>query len=134
MSKFVRIAIVLGLLASAFVYANTDIESRIKPVGDLCMAGDECAKAAVSAVASSGPRSGSDVYDAKCALCHASGAAGAPKMGDVAVWNERIAKGNDQLYLNAINGINGMPAKGLCSDCSDEEITAAVDHMISSSQ
>ena len=67
-------------------------------------------------------------------MCHASGAAGAPKLGDVAAWAPRVAAGNDTLYSNAIGGFKGMPAKGLCFDCSDDEIKAAVDHMVSNSQ
>ena len=65
-----------------------------------------------------------------------TGAAGAPKLGDAAAWAERIAKGNDVLYSNGINGIagTGMMAKGGCMGCSDEEINAAVDYMVAGSQ
>ena len=48
-------------------------------------------------------------------------------MGDVAVWDERMSKGIETVYNNAINGINAMPAKGTCADCSDDEIKAVVD-------
>ena len=34
---------------------------------------------------------------------------------------------------NAINGINTMPAKGLCFDCTDEDLRAIVEYMIESS-
>lgn len=125
-----------AMLLAAVVFAASDtIEDRLKPVGELCMAGEECA-AAVQAVAAEpgAPRSGADVYDTKCATCHATGAAGAPKLGDVAAWSPRIGKGIDVLYSNAINGFNGMPAKGLCFDCSDEEIMASVDHMVDGSK
>ena len=64
------------------------------------------------------PRSGDEVYNTKCAVCHGTGAAGAPKFGDAGAWGGRVAKGLDTL-TNAINGINGMPAKGLCKDCSE---------------
>lgn len=133
MKKIIAALAGLVVLASAYVVAET-IEDRIKPVGEVCMAGDACAAAVVASASSSEPRSGSDVYTAKCAMCHASGAAGAPKMGDAGGWTARIAKGNDSLYTNAISGFNGMPAKGLCFDCSDDEIKAAVDHMVAGSQ
>jgi len=122
------------LMVSTVVLAavEDDISSRTAPMGDLCMSGQECAAAPV--VVASGPRSGEDIYGSKCVACHASGAAGAPKLGDVAAWAPRIAKGADALYNNAINGFNGMPAKGLCMDCSDDEIKATVDHMIAKSQ
>lgn len=124
----------VAALMSAFVFAavNDDVSARISPVGDLCLSGQECAAAPV--VVASGPRSGEDVYGSKCIACHGSGAAGAPKFEDVAAWAPRISKGTDVLYTSAISGFNGMPAKGLCSDCSDDEIKAAVDYMVIKSQ
>lgn len=123
------------LLSASAIYAfaaSGSLEQRIAPVGETCMAGDSCA-AAVQ-VASGEARSGVDVYDSKCATCHATGAAGAPKTGDVAGWAVRVEKGMAVLHENAIKGFNGMPAKGLCFDCSDAEIIAAVDHMIDNSK
>lgn len=134
MKNLIKLVVVAVMGVSAFAFAGTDsIEERIKPVGGLCMAGDECA-AAVAAPVASGPRSGEDVYKTKCATCHATGAANAPKLGDAAGWAPRVAKGLDTLYGNAINGFNGMPAKGLCFDCSDDEIKAAVDYMVEGSK
>jgi cytochrome c5 len=68
--------------------------------------------------------------------CHATGAAGAPKLGDIAGWGPRIAKGTDALYASGVNGVpgTGMVAKGGCVNCSEEDIRAAVDHMIAGSQ
>ncbi len=111
------------------------IEERIKPVGDVCLQGDSsCGGAAVAA--SAGPRSGEDVYNAACMACHTTGAGGAPVLGDVAAWADRIAKGTDVLYDSGVNGVpgTGMIAKGGCMACSDEEIHAAVDYMIAGSQ
>ncbi|ASP40833.1 cytochrome c5 family protein [Bacterioplanes sanyensis] len=102
------------------------IRERIKPVGEVCV-GAECGAAPV--VASSEPRSGEEVYTAACTACHAVGVLGAPKTGDVAAWEERLAKGMEQTWQNAINGINAMPAKGNCMDCSDDEILAAIKYM-----
>ncbi|HDZ46438.1 hypothetical protein LCGC14_0087440 [marine sediment metagenome] len=65
-----------------------------------------------------------------CAACHDSGVAGAPAMGDADAWAERLEKGTDELYANAINGIGAMPAKGGNPNLSDEEVEAIVDHMI----
>ena len=130
----------LGLALSAAAVDLTDaqrtaMEERIKPVGENCMVGDSsCASAA--ATASSGPRSGEDVYNAACMACHATGAAGAPKLGDVAAWADRIAKGADALHSSGLNGVAGtaMMAKGGCMNCSDEEVIAAVDFMVAGSQ
>ena len=111
------------------------IEERIKPVGEVCLQGDSSCGGAATAAAS-GPRSGEEVYNAACMACHTTGAGGAPKLGDVAAWADRIAKGNDVLYASGINGVpgTGMIAKGGCMNCSDEEVNAAVDYMVAGSQ
>jgi cytochrome c5 len=73
---------------------------------------------------------GEQVYTRFCFSCHAAGVAGAPKVGDPAAWAPRIAKGREVLLTGTIDGIPpGMPPKGLCSECSDEELAAAVDYM-----
>ena len=137
-SVFAAIGLGLALTASAVDLTDqqrADIEARIKPVGEVCLQGDNsCGGAA--ATASSGPRSGEDVYNSACMACHSTGAGGAPKLGDVAAWADRIAKGNDVLYAGGVNGVpgTGMIAKGGCMNCSDEEIHAAVDYMVAGSQ
>lgn len=133
MKKGLLFVVGVALAASLHVTAGS-IEDRIKPAGDLCMQGDECAAAVTTVAAADGPRSGKAVYDSKCATCHATGAAGAPKLGDAAAWAPRIGKGMDVLYTSAISGFNGMPAKGLCFDCSDDEIKASVDYMAENSK
>ncbi|NKB34738.1 MAG: cytochrome c5 family protein [Pseudomonadales bacterium] len=75
-------------------------------------------------------------YMASCFACHSTGAAGAPKVGDgmAAEWEPRLEKGMDAIVANSINGINTMPAKGLCFDCTDDDLRAIVEYMIESSQ
>jgi cytochrome c5 len=70
-----------------------------------------------------------DKYNKSCAACHASGAAGAPKTGDVAAWAPRMEKGMDVLVASVGNGLNAMPPKGMCYDCSDAEYQALIEHM-----
>ncbi len=130
--SIVCVSVAVFASAVAFSAVKDEISARTAPVGDLCMAGQDCASAPV--VVASGPRSGSDIYASKCVACHASGAAGAPKLGDVAAWVPRIGQGIDTLYTHAISGFKGMPAKGLCMDCSDDEIKATVDYMVAESQ
>lgn len=81
---------------------------------------------------------GRSVYNKTCALCHAAGVAGAPKPGDKADWAPRIAQGNDTLYKHAIEGFQGpkgmMPARGGGASLSDEQVKAAVDHMVAQSR
>lgn len=138
-----RIAVPLvALLAAAAASAveltdsqRAAIEERIAPAGEVCLEGDSsCGGPAVAA--SSGPRSGQEVYDTACMACHATGAGGAPKLGDTAAWADRIAKGIDALHNSGLNGVpgTGMMAKGGCVNCSDEEVIAAVDYIVENSQ
>ena len=101
------------------------IAERISPIGSVYLAGSEPVEKE-----STGPRDGASVYGTFCIGCHASGVNGAPKTGVSGDWTERIAQGRDILNNHAIDGFNAMPAKGTCMDCSDDEIIAAIDHMI----
>lgn len=72
---------------------------------------------------------GQQVYQAACFACHATGAAGAPKLTDKAAWAPRLAEGLDALYSAALNGKGAMPAKGGRPDLSDDDVKAAVAYM-----
>ena len=120
------------------------VEDRIRPFGQVYMPGEEihAGKPLVAVAAQSEPvvytMSGPQVYNLACIVCHGSGIGGAPTIGDDAAWQARIAKGNDTLYLNAIEGYIGstgfMPQKGGRIDLSDDEVRGAVDYMVSESQ
>ena len=75
-------------------------------------------------------------YMMSCFACHSTGAAGAPKVGigNSDEWGPRMEKGMDAVVANAINGLNSMPAKGLCFTCTDEDLAALVVYMVSSSE
>jgi len=77
---------------------------------------------------------GKAVYDSACFACHMTGAAGAPKLGDKALWAPRIAQGMDVLNSTALNGKGAMPPKGGRMDLSDEDVKAAVAYMVEQSQ
>lgn len=116
----------LSGIASAANQADYDaIAERIKPVGDVYLAGAEPVKAEPT-----GPRDGATVYNTFCTACHSTGASGAPIKGDAAAWQPRIAQGKDVLMNHAINGFNIMPPRGTCMDCSDDEISDAIDYLI----
>jgi cytochrome c5 len=68
-------------------------------------------------------------YDKSCKVCHATGAAGAPMLGDAAAWAPRLAKGMDALLVSVNNGLNAMPPKGMCFDCTDADYTALIEYM-----
>lgn len=81
---------------------------------------------------------GEGVYMNFCASCHASGIAGAPKVGDKAAWQARSAKGTAAMITNAVKGFQGtsgfMPAKGGNSALTDEEVSSAVTYMLAQSK
>ena len=88
----------------------TDIAMRLRPVVVLSeMASNPMSAGAEGVAAAQTP---DKMYAAACQACHMTGAAGAPKMGDVAAWADRIGKGLDTLVSNAINGIGAMPPRG----------------------
>jgi cytochrome c5 len=85
----------------------------------------------------SGPitsKTGHKVYESYCAVCHTSGAAGAPKLGDTVEWEKRLKQGKSIVYDRAIHGFNSMPPKGTCTGCSDDAVKAAVDYLILNDQ
>ena len=133
------LVIVAGKLTSDVSDYKPDeiVLENIKPVGQVYIAGEsepEAAPAADTAVASSGPKSGEEIYNGSCVSCHGTGAAGAPKLGDAAAWAPRIAAGMDSLLANATNGMNAMPPKGLCMACSEAELQAAIEYIVENSQ
>ena len=111
------------------------IEERIKPLGSVFTGVPPVAKAsapgsAVAAAGQGGAGVGKSTYEQVCAACHVSGVAGAPKFGDKAAWEPRIATGMGTLYKAALEGLNAMPAKGGRTDLPDADIKAAVDYMV----
>lgn len=129
----------LGAVLSISTHALSDkqkkeIEERIKPVGSVCLEGDSSCGGAVAAASGGKAKSGEEVNNATCNMCHGTGVAGAPKVGDKAAWKNRIAQGMDTLHTHAIQGIRAMPPKGTCAACSDDEIKAAVDFMVGRSK
>ncbi len=131
------LAVSLGLLSALAVAQSNNvakgIESRLERVGEVCMAGEDCAAAPTASASSGEPRSGDEIYGSACATCHDAGVSGAPVLGEAGDWTDRIDKGMDTLYDHAINGFNAMPAMGLCGDCSEEEIEVTVDYMVEES-
>lgn len=92
------------------------IAKRIQPVGSIVLK-DASAPVVL--------KTGEQVYTAQCAACHATGAAGAPKLGDAAAWAPRIKTGYDALLTSALKGKGAMGAQG-GGEMSDLEIARAV--------
>ncbi len=66
------------------------------------------------------------VYAKACAACHNGQLPMAPKRGDKAAWEPRMAKGMDAMVQSVTNGLNAMPPRGLCMDCSAEDYQAVI--------
>lgn len=128
------VALLVLVAGGAFAVSNESIAERIKPFGEVCLAGDPCAEVGTmpTAVADAGSaRTGEAVYDQFCGACHTGGVLNAPKKGDADAWESRLAAAGsfDDLVTSAINGVGAMPANGTCGDCSREEIHVAVEFM-----
>src|SRR4029453_1055986 len=133
---FVVPVILIILLASFFAGQRTEgagtdamtpeaIAERLRPVGTVVLVS-----------APSGPRvlqSGEAVYKLSCSACHATGAAGAPKIGDAAAWAPRLKQGPDTLFKHAVEGFKGMPPKGGNADLDPVEVARAVVYMANQS-
>jgi len=126
------------------------VEDRIKPVGQVAIAGADNTGLRAPGSGSGAPApaeapaqmaadmSGEEVYNTACSACHAAGIAGAPKFGDAAAWAPRIGQGMDTMVGHAINGFQGkagyMPPKGGRTDLSDEAVRSAVEYMVDNSK
>jgi cytochrome c5 len=133
---------VLGLLAFiSGAYASSDfdreqIQQRISPVGQVRL--KEATVEPVSTVTvpqkTEEPvkkNPGQVIYEQYCMVCHRDGVAGAPKFRNAEEWGLRSSKKNiEALTASAIKGLNAMPAKGTCQDCSDADIKAAIQYMV----
>jgi cytochrome c5 len=86
--------------------------------------------AATASAAKPDPAKGKAIYEGTCAACHATGVAGAPKLGDKAAWSARIGQGFEGLYRSALNGKNAMPAKGGNADLPEADLANAVSYML----
>lgn len=131
-SHVAKVLLVLAVAGAGVAWAAGEhdqaLVERIKAVGEVCKSGANCDAAAPAAPAAGGgkARSGAEIATKHCAMCHGNpGIPGAPRTA--AEWKPRVAaKGIDGLVASAIKGINAMPPKGMCMDCSPAEMKAAV--------
>ncbi len=98
--------------------------ARIKPVAEITVA---------AAGAEGAVRTGEEIVKAVCSACHATGAAGAPKIGDKGAWGPRLAAGLNGLLQSATKGKGAMPPKGGATDLSDYELARAIVYMANQS-
>ena len=92
------------------------VAKRLQPIGSIVVK---------EALAPGVLRAGEQVYQAQCAACHASGAAGGPKLADAGAWGPRVKTGYDALLTSALKGKGAMAAQG-GGEFNDVEIGRAV--------
>ncbi|MCM2680087.1 c-type cytochrome [Echinimonas agarilytica] len=80
------------------------------------------------------PSQGELIVKGTCKVCHAQGINGAPIIGNKKMWGPRLGQGIPVLVEHASNGYGLMPAKGGNDALTKEEITAAVEYMVSQVQ
>lgn len=126
-------------------YSKT-VAARIGEPSHEAVAGQDNSAIAIKAETAAGagsaapaiPKSGTDLFEQVCSVCHGQGIAGAPKAGDKAAWGPRIAEGKATLYEHALKGYQGktgvMPPKGGRTDLADDLVKQAVDHMVQIAQ
>ena len=102
-----------------------------EPTATVETPGTAASETAVAADSASPPFDAAVTYQMNCFACHGTGAAGAPLLGEAEVWEETLVKGMEAVMVNVINGLNAMPARGLCASCSDDDLRALIDYMIS---
>lgn len=77
---------------------------------------------------------GKAVYDKTCVVCHATGVANAPKIGDKAAWGPRVAQGKAALLNSVKNGKGAMPPKAGNAALTDDDLSAAIDFLMSAAK
>lgn len=111
------------------------IEERIKPIGQVRLASQDNLSATKPVQnppeTGSTTNAGQATYEQYCSTCHRDGLAGAPKFRVKEDWQPRLDKqALDGLVASAIKGMNAMPIRGTCMQCSDEEIKNAIQYML----
>ncbi|WP_426415713.1 c-type cytochrome [Aestuariirhabdus sp. LZHN29] len=77
---------------------------------------------------------GQEIVSNNCFGCHDTGIMGAPRIGQRGDWAPRAKKGVEGLLAQAKKGFDGrMPPRGMCNDCSDNELRSAIKFMLSES-
>ncbi|KTC78984.1 cytochrome c5 [Legionella cherrii] len=76
---------------------------------------------------------GEQIYHHFCANCHASKpliSLGAPRIGEEADWKERLKQGMKVLFEHTNEGLNAMPPRGGCFECTDKQLMRAIHYML----
>ena len=114
--RMLALASILGLLSTSLSAAEPNL-----PGNDLGVTNPGMSDSAGSEAMAKWARS--------CALCHITGEANAPVVGDTEEWQQRLQKGEAALLNNVVNGINSMPPLGYCMSCEAADFRVMIDFM-----
>ena len=114
--RMLALASILGLLSTSLSAAEPNL-----PGNDLGVTNPSVSDSAGSEAMAKWARS--------CALCHITGEANAPVVGDTEEWQQRLQKGEAALLNNVVNGINSMPPLGYCMSCEAADFRVMIDFM-----
>lgn len=108
MSLAIRIALAVALAAGGLATAAAQSPAQLDPAGE-------------------------KLYRSACVVCHASGVANAPKLGDKQAWAPFLAQGADALLATVLKGKGAMPPRG--GTAADEaSLRAAVAYMMAAAR
>lgn len=76
---------------------------------------------------------GKQIYQHYCANCHDHKPlinVGAPRQEEVSDWKPRLLQTIDVLFAHTNEGLNAMPARGGCFECTDWQLVLAIVEMV----
>ncbi len=76
---------------------------------------------------------GAQIYQHFCSSCHAQKPLiplGAPRISNENDWTKRLEQDSAVLWQHTEEGINAMPPRGGCFECSDEQLIEALLFML----
>lgn len=134
--SIIAFTLIIALIANFFgVKTDAELEAPAAAEEAVAVAIAPVAEVEVAAAVEEGgatAKTGEEIYNSVCMMCHASGMMESPKFGDSGAWSARISQGLDTLVEHAINGYNMMPARGGSNTLTDEEVKNAVIYMANS--
>ncbi|KTD52801.1 c-type cytochrome [Legionella quateirensis] len=135
------ISVALLTVCSFSIFALDDIDrqqiqQRIQPIGKVRVQdqGNDTSETVTkneSTAKVENKEPGQETYEQYCIVCHRDGLAGAPKFRDKTDWAPRLSgRTIDELVSSATKGLNAMPPKGTCAECTEGDLKAAIQYML----
>jgi cytochrome c5 len=129
--RFFLSLLVYLIYSTAFGYqvkenqSSKSLEKRLSPPYEVSISGVELEQEKISELLP-----GQEVYEKYCSMCHGYAVAGAPKTGDKEAWKKRMSQGWETIMSHALGGYKGMPAKGNCLNCSNDDIRESIEYIL----